>query len=408
MRAALWIGGLGVALGVAACSGSVRSPSPSPLPSPVLGIDWGRAAPVERPADAFAEPSTLPVPEGTGRSGHPLHYPGLAILADVVGLPAGGYVAVGYVYPGWHPAAWTSPDAITWSLQDMGAEEFTFPVAAVSGPDGSIVAVGRSGSDPVAWTSPDGHRWTRHEVATLSKGSVAERMTTVIATPDGFLAGGSAGPELADRHARFWRSADGVRWTPVPDDADGLANAEVRSIVRVGDRYVAVGLVGSVQSITGSVAWTSADGETWARVDDAALAGGRAVALTTAPFGGVVAVGSDLDRTEAVAWASADGSEWARAPGEASRRYEGKILMTDVTVVGDQLIGVGNYIGLQRPTASSWVSVDGVHWRRSRDAPVQEQGEFYAVIPGGPGIIAVGSTGFPDDFIPVVWLSPAR
>ena len=41
-------------------------------------------------------------------------------------------------------------------------------------------------------------------------GSIAERMTTVIATPDGFLAGGSIGPELFERHARFWRSADGA------------------------------------------------------------------------------------------------------------------------------------------------------------------------------------------------------
>lgn len=98
----------------------------------------------------------------------------------------------------------------------------------------------------------------------------------------------------------------------------------------------------------------------------------------------------------------------SRACPVASRQYYGKIRMTDVTVVGDALIGVGNYVGLQYGTAVSWVSTDGVDWQQSNSAPVQQQGEFYAVTPGGPGIIAVGSFGAPDDYIPTVWLSPGR
>jgi hypothetical protein len=54
------------------------------------------------------------------------------------------------------------------------------------------------------------------------------------------------------------------------------------------------------------------------------------------------------------------------------------------------------------------VSRDGVAWQEARSAPVQEQGEIYAVAAADPGLVAVGSFGAPDDYIPTVWLSPAR
>jgi hypothetical protein len=234
-------------------------------------------------------------------------------------------------------------------------------------------------------------------------------MTTVVATGDGFLAGGSAGPELDERHARFWRSSDGATWRPVADDRAAFAGAEVRSIIRTDAGFVAVGIVGTAQAATASVAWLSPDGERWTRVDDPALAKGRAVAVAEAPTGGLVAVGSDFGEDSAYAWVSADGRSWQLAPDEASRRYAGgKMRMTDVTVAGDELVAVGNYVGMQYGTAVSWVSTDGLHWRQSASAPAQQQGEFYAVIPGGPGLIAVGSFGAPDNYIPTVWLSPAR
>jgi len=406
---------------IAACGAAPVTPIPSSGPRsvvagpppgpPVLGLDWGKAASVERAEDAFAErtpANAASLDPAIVHSGHPLHFPGEAIMADVARLSSGVLVSVGYVYPRWHPVAWTSNDASTWTLRDMGSTEFTFPVAVVADGHGGAVAVGRSGNAPLAWTSVDGQSWQAHPVAMLGNGGVAERMTTVLATPDGFLAGGSAGPELAERHARFWSSPDGITWQPVADDRTAFANAEVRSIARLGSGYVAVGLVGTAQQVSGSVAWTSMDGRSWKRIDAPDLRRGRAVALIQAPFGGLVAVGSDLDEHEAFAWTSPDGRSWALAPSEPSRQYHGKIRMTDVAVVGDELIGVGNYIGLQRGTAISWVSRDGIAWQEARSAPVQEQGEFYAVASTGEGVVAVGSFGQPDDFIPTVWLSPGQ
>jgi hypothetical protein len=47
-------------------------------------------------------------------------------------------------------------------------------------------------------------------------------------------------------------------------------------------------------------------------------------------------------------------------------------------------------------------------WEQARSAPVQQQGEFYAITPGGPGAIAVGSFGAPDSYVPTIWLTPGR
>ncbi len=399
---AMVVGGCGVRQQSAAPSGAISAP-PASLGPAVLGLDWGRAASVERPVNF--EETVSPSYPGT----HPiLRIAGQAMMTDVVAMPGGGYSAIGYVPPDWTPTSWTSPDGETWSIHAIGSATFTFPVALASGSGGPLVAVGRSGSKPVAWTSTDGVAWAEHAVPVLDAG-VAERVTAIAAGSHGFVAGGSAGPELLDRHARFWTSTDGSSWTAAPDDEATFANAEVRAITAFDGGFVAVGVAGSAQQHTGAVAWTSRDGLAWKRIDDAGLAGGLTVALTTAPFGGLVAVGSDLDRREAAACTSPDGVRWTRAPSEQSRIHGGGYAwMTDVVAIGDEVVGIGEDQGLQRGTGTSWVSRDGVHWDQATTAPVQEQAELYAVTPGGPGLIVVGSFGAPDSYVPIVLLSPAH
>jgi hypothetical protein len=261
----------------------------------------------------------------------------------------------------------------------------------------------------VAWTSPDGVAWSRHDVPVLGTDGTAERMTSISAGPSGFVAGGSVGPELFERHARFWTSIDGVSWSPVPDDASVFDAAEVRSITATEAGFVAVGVVGSVQQPTGAVAWTSPDGATWTRVEDPAFDGGVAVSVSTAPFGGLVAVGSDIERRNAVAWTSPDGRTWIRAADEPSRQHSGGYAwMTDVVAIGEQVIAVGDVQGLQRGTAIAWTSTDGTSWLQARSAPVQQGAEWYAIIQGGPGVLVVGAFGAPDSYVPEVWRSPAR
>lgn len=405
MRARLATVAIGLLVG---CQAMTPATPPATMPAvsrpsepPVLGLDWTAAASVERPRNF--EEGVSPSYPGT----HPiLRIAGQATMADVVASPAGGFVAVGYVPPDWTPVAWTSEDGTSWTIDEMGTTEFTFPVAVAGGADGTIVAVGRSRNEPVAWTTRDGVGWERHAVPILGTAGVAERMTTAVATGDGFVAGGSVGPELFDRHARFWTSEDGSTWEPVPDDPAAFADAEARAIATFEGGLVAVGVVGPAQHPTGAVAWTSRDGEAWIRVDEPAFAGSVAVAITAAPFGGVVAVGSTVDRREAVAWTSPDGLHWTRAPGEPSRKHPGGYAwMTDVTSIGDVVLAIGDYQGLQRGTGTSWVSDNGLGWQRAHTAPTQEQAEFYAIAPG-QGAVVVGAFGAPDSYVPKVWLTP--
>lgn len=381
-----------------------QGPPAQPSGPPVLGIDWGRAASVERPANY--EETVAPSYVGT----HPiLRIQGQAQMSDVVALPAGGFIAVGYAPPDWQPVAWTAPDAQTWSFHLIGTDAFTFPVSLAVGPNGGVVAVGRSGSAPMAWTTTDGSTWQAHQVATLGGGAAAERMNAVAAGPNRYVAGGSVGPELLDRHARFWTSPDGMAWQPITDDAAAFANSEVRAITPFQGGFVAVGSVGSVQQRTGAVAWVSPDGVAWTRVDDPAFVGGEAVSVAPGPSGGLVAVGYQVDRRVAVAWTSPDGRHWTRAPDEPSREHSGGFAwMTDVLSVGDVAIAVGDVQGLQRGTAVSWVTHDGLTWQQSISAPVQEGAEFYAIAPNGDGALAVGAFGAPDSYVPDVWLTPAR
>ena len=398
------------------CTPAVESPNtaatgaPPASGPPVLGIDWGRAASVERPAN-FVEtvaPSYVSV--------HPiLRIPGQATMEDVLAMPGGGYVSVGYSPPTFEAVAWTSADGLAWAFHEIETTEVTFPESLAAGPDGTVVAVGRSGRLPVAWTTRDGSAWERHDIARLGTDGTAERMTAVAFGNGRFVAGGSVGPELADRHARFWTSSDGVQWQPAPDDVAAFENAQVQAITPFDEGFVAVGIVGDAQVQTDAVAWTSPDGVSWTRVDSPAFVGGLAASVVPAPGAGLVAVGTTVERREAVAWTSSDGRDWMKSPTEPSRLYPGYaegaggyIQMTDVAVVGEELLGVGIFQGLQRGTGTSWVSSDGVHWAQAIAAPVQQQAEFYAVTAGGPGAIVVGSFGAPDAYVPQVWVSPAR
>ena len=373
-------------------------PTASPSKPPVLGIDWGRTLGIERPPNFEG---TLPP---SFNSVHPiLRFPGQAILSDVTDTD-GKLVAIGYVPPDWTPAAWTSSNSLDWAYHQIDTTAFTFPVALTSGSPGGLVAVGRRMYDPVAWTSSDGASWALHTVPVLG-GARAERMTSVAATNDGYLAGGSAGPELFERHARFWTSRDGVTWEPVADDATAFADAEVTAITTFGNTFVAVGVLGPAQHHTGGVAWTSSDGKTWTRIDDPAFEDALPASMIVAPFGGLLAVGSDIEKKAALAWLSPDGEHWKKfVAGDYGDRRN--LWMTDVAAIGDRVIAVGTSQATQRASATSWISADGMAWEQAHTAPILEQVELYAGSQGGPGAVSVGAFGGPDSAIPTVLLTP--
>jgi hypothetical protein len=409
------------ACGTPAATGTPRafaSPSPatsqgpSPTP-PVPGLSWVQAD-VARPDEAFAEPSGQPTgPAGPGTAGHPGHFPGQAIVDDVAGTKH-GLVAVGYVgIDGiWTAIDWRSTDGRTWRLEPIDSAPASFAVAAAAGTgrtDGTVFAAGRSGPRPVVWADAGRGSWNRFELPTLSHGAQWERAVAIAVTADGLLAGGSAGPELGDRRARFWWSPGGSAWQPLPDD-EAFAGAEVVAIEPHGQHgFVALAHLGTGQRSTGSIALVTDDGTTWRRIDDPSLATGLVNGVATDADGALVAVGSDLDEREALVWRSTDGgATWQQAPREASRLYDPyKIRMTDVVSTPGGLVAVGNYVGLQYGTATSWVATDWSHWTRAPNYPALGQGEMLAIARGGPGLVATGSFGAPDNYVPTIWLGEA-
>lgn len=416
--AARW---LVIAVVVAACGSAERPaattvfshPGP-PTPPPEYGLTWAQVEDVERPGDAFA--TALPTaPTGPGTAGHPGHFPGQSVLADVAAV-GDRLVAVGYTFVdgAWTADAWSSTDALHWSLAAIDRRPGSFAVSVAVAPSGAFVAVGRVGSAPAAWTSADGSAWMVADVRRLETGAragEAERMTTVYPTPGGLLAGGSAGPELGDRRARLWRTTDGTSWDPVADDAA----FEGGEIVALGmgaappgaGRFIALGRIGTGQRATSSVSWTSGDGATWTRSNDPQLAGGLVAAVVQGTLAGWLAVGSDSDEREAVAWTSIDGIAWTRAPREESRLHSGeKIRMTDVISTPAGFVGIGNFVGVQYGEGTSWVSEDGLTWRRAPAQASLGQGEPEAIVSWGDRLVMVGSRGAPDNYIPTAWVGP--
>jgi hypothetical protein len=280
----------------------------------------------------------------------------------------------------------------------------SFAQSVASNATGEVVAVGWRGSLPAAWISQDGETWTAADVPRL--GDEPERVITVTATDAGWIAGGSAGPELGTRRPRMWASTDGRAWRAVPDLTD-FADGEVATILRHEGGYLALGQLGTVQYPSGSVAWQSEDGQDWTRIDDPALGTALVAAGAIGQDGRLVAVGTSLDAREAVVWSSADGLSWERLPEEESRLFYGqKIRMTDVIATPGGWVAVGDESSLQRPNGKSWLSTDGRVWTEAPLQPSLEHAEVLGVASLEGYLHAVGTFGAPDNFIPTAWLSP--
>ncbi len=386
-----------------------RSPAGSLAAPLVPGLGWVSATVVEAPAQAIELPSGSPAaPLGPGTAGHPGHFPGQVL---VTGLATDGdrLVAVGSVglRGSWSPVAWWSDDGDTWRLAAIAASPPAFAVAVAAAPDGGWVAVGREERRAAVWTSPDGLTWTASPVPPA--GAAAERMTSVTVVDGAYLAGGSAGPELGLRDARLWRSDDGTHWEPV--GIPSPEGTEIRDTSPAGAGWVAVGTIGPAQRPTGSVAWRSPDGAgAPVRLDDEELARGLAVALTRRADGSIVAVGSDADERTARVWLSSDGGSWEAALGEASRRHPsvGRIRMTDVVADGGGLVAIGNWVGVQFGQGTSWRSTDGRRWERAPVQPPLAQSEPAAIVAASDELVAVGTFGAPDNYLPRAWRTPRR
>jgi hypothetical protein len=198
-----------------------------------------------------------------------------------------------------------------------------------------------------------------------------------------------------------------MAWTRIESDVFGGSEWQLLNDIAVGGPgLVAVGADGSGGDDNAAV-WYSTDGHTWSRVaHDEAVFGGSGdqyMIAVTAGGRGFVAVGQDIseDGTTGVSavWVSEDGITWIRVPHDEAAFGGGEqtTFMKDVTSFGSGLVAVGGESTGGLVDAAAWISTDGVTWERVPPDEAVFGGPQYqimwAVVPAGPGLVAVGQGG---------------
>jgi hypothetical protein len=216
-------------------------------------------------------------------------------------------------------------------------------------------------------------------------------------------------------------ATDAAVWSGTEDPSDwakvssggGPGNQGMASVAEGGPGYVAVGSDDARGSYDAAV-WTSTTGAVWERVPPRKFAepGDQQMRRVVKGGPGAVAVGYDGDY--AAVWVF-DGHEWSpqtsAAFGEAGHEEQ----MWSVTMLGRTLVAVGSDcsggVGLDCSggdlDAAVWTSTDGLRWNRESQDSLGGSGDqqMTTVIPGGPGLVAVGYDTHGRDRGAAVWTS---
>lgn len=170
----------------------------------------------------------------------------LESLAQAAGWTGSEWVLVGAGSRIGHrldqdPLAWTSPDGLAWTAQDVPAREgFEDLHRVVALDDRTVVAVGRSGDTFAAWLREDG-TWSD----AVAFGAISDdwRGTPYVAslarTPLGLLATLSTGD-----HYELWRSEDGRAWTRVEVPLEPPTAGDHTLVAAEGDELLLLGDAG--------------------------------------------------------------------------------------------------------------------------------------------------------------------
>jgi hypothetical protein len=304
----------------------------------------------------------LPVPAGT---------PGRASPVDAT-VCGGRWFVVGAVVADNgdpRPAAWSSPDGVTWTALTIDAKSYYGHLAilyTVGCRAGAIAAVGaKSGG---AHGNPRVNTWYQ-----LADGTLTEAYATFeqYGGPDQIstarITGGPQGWLIAGNRssgATVWVSPDAVDFTRVEFGAKLPPVTTAADAVAVGSGWTAVGhLLPANSAVRRAAVWTSPDGHAW-RANDVPIGSADESMLRVAVTGdGLLAVG--VRGAAFGAWrATVDGDRQRWTAAGTFGRSQGAIAagVGDLATDGDRVLVTteaadGHRLWMSDRTAATWAAV---------------------------------------------------
>ena len=252
----------------------------------------------------------------------------------------------------------TLPAREGWTLHQVTEADANTSVFRVAEARGKLFAVGHvSLLQPAIWVSADGVDWVEADVPTPPAGlgftvfDIVDAGDRLVALAAGGLAAGSGAFATM-----IYVSDDGLTWREA-EATPGVETAALFTIVRLGDRLVALG-----QEV-----WVSDDhGLTWVQAADRAEVDGTM--FTAAEHHGLlVAAGqagqSDITELPFLVWTSTDAGEtWDRSEVDAGA--------SDVTFGPDGRILMSVRTGTSESESAIWTSFDGANsWSAGGNQP---------------------------------------
>jgi hypothetical protein len=200
----------------------------------------------------------------------------------------------------------------------------------------------------------------------------------------------SAEPTAAPRLS--WVSLTGDALRSIPRADTEVPAAEIRDVVLLGGRLIAVG-----SDPAGGVIWTSTDGLAWDRITSPQFDDAPLLRVVAGP--GTVLAMADSGSARVLLWTSPDGRSWTEVRTHAFQPKRGLIANVLGLAYGPRgflALGLRSYGDSETPTPpeAAWTSADGRIWREQTfslpagKGPVPALG---AVLGSRSGYLAVGN-----------------
>lgn len=361
-------------------------PTAEPSPTPEPSLEPTEAPTVTPAPSAEARPFDVTWTSASGIDP--------ASLVSGVKFIDGRWIALGSVpdNDSYEAAIWFSDDGASWEqarIDSLGGPNEASNASDVVELDGTLVAIGQWGilnSDQrawVTWTSTDGGvTWSE------SRDGPEFGALSAIATGDsGLLAAGWTYAGTTPFDTYFVTSSDGSTWER---KAATLLNAQVRDVVVIGDRFVAVGSrwvddMGAMDA----AAWYSDDGgESWTPVD-VPDSGASLEMVDLVPFGdGLASIGTGGDTPPGLfisaAWVTVDGQAWDVFEVASGARSGA------IGAVDGGLVGVGNFAAHDIGPGLAWTSTDAATWLEGSQPLGNGSVRLTAVAGAGDVVVAGG------------------